>query len=462
MCQLFFFLLFLVSEVLIDSWIDLFETGDGTQIASSLEHSRSLFSMLVKSFAVQGVAIHNPVEDSKLVKLIQLFTSEVVQRCQSDHDISRGANENLVLFITTLLSIIDERHIVFAVINAYLACFGPGDSHKLQDFKYFLLQKIVEHPLFLELNSAMGGEDDHTRLESILWARRHFLAATVMKQCRSGLGEVSNVRCLALKPVMLGLARHEQSFGGMISAKVGTMWDPWLRVVCDNLHRISSMSSAAHNSSRCSSVSTVLSSTSSTLVHAALSKSISGHNHDGHNHGASCTQSLRESSGIFPAPLQHLLHGSSESSRNSTLSLNVTAGNGLNHGSPSQNCSMVSINQVGVMTNGNGTSSAGSISGVPSASGDRNSADRMSFGSMNNCDYLDAISAIKMSNPAASIAPSTTSCGSGSETIVNENVSNDSAYASQIFFSYKCPHLFFYEKNYLHNFFLAAVTPKVF
>lgn len=422
---------FSVSEVLIDSWIDLFETGDGSTIASSLEHSRSIFSMIVKSFAVQGVHIVNPVEESKLVKLIQLFTSEVVQRCQSDHDISRSANENLVLFITTLLSIIEERHIVFAVINAYLACFGPGDSHKLQDFKFYLLQKLVEHPLFLELNSA-SGDEDHTRLESIPWARRHFLVASVMKQCRSGLGEVSNVRCLALKPVMAGLARHE------VSGSKSTMWVPWLRVVCDNLHRISSMNAAHSHSSRCSSVSTVLSSTSSTLVHAALSKSISGHNHEGHNHGAhhNCpSNSSRESSGIFPAPLQHLLHGP-ESARSSSLSLN----GGLN-ASASQNCSMLSINQIGVGVNGTSTgvvesgapSTTGSggggdiIGGVSSRAGDRNSIDRMSFGSINNCDYLDAISAIKLSNPAASIAPSTTSCGSGTETIVNENISNDSA-----------------------------------
>lgn len=429
-----FILCFSVSEVLIDSWIELFETGDGLTIASSLEHSRSIFSMIVKSFAVQGVRINVPVEDSRLVKLIQLFTSEVVQRCQSDHDISRLANENLVQFINTLISIMEERHIVFAVINAYLACFGPGDSHKLQDFKFYLLQKLVEHPLFLELNSA-SGDDDHTRLDHIPWARRHFLAASVMKQCRSGLGEVSNVRCLALKPVMAGLAKHE------VAGSKATMWVPWLRVVCDNLHRISSMSAASH-SSRCSSVSTVLSSTSSTLVHAALSKSISGHNHDGHNHGAnhSCANSCsRESSGIFPATLQNLLHGS-ESARSSSLSLNVNGAVGGLNGNPSQNVSMVSgINQIGVVNGvGGAPSTTGSAGGASGGSGgaaggsgatggDRGSMDRMSFGSVNNCDYLDAISAIKMSHPEASIAPSTISCGSGSETIVNENISNDSA-----------------------------------
>lgn len=87
-----------MNDTLIDAWIDLFETGDGATIASSLEQSRHLFAMIVKSIAVQGMKTpNNNPEDSKLVKLIQLFTSDVVHRCQSgDQTLSRGANENEV------------------------------------------------------------------------------------------------------------------------------------------------------------------------------------------------------------------------------------------------------------------------------------------------------------------------------------------------------------------------------
>jgi hypothetical protein len=128
-----------------------------------MEHSRSLFSMIVKSIAVQGMKMPNNPEDSKLVKLVQLFTSEIVHRCQSgDFTLSRGANENVITFISALLSVVSERHVVFSAINAYLACFGPGDSHKVQEFKFALLQGLVEHPLFLELNSA-DGDDEFTR-----------------------------------------------------------------------------------------------------------------------------------------------------------------------------------------------------------------------------------------------------------------------------------------------------------
>lgn len=198
---------------------------------------------------------------------------------------------------------------------------------------------------------------------------------------------------------MMGLARHEDS------GSKHPMWLPWLRVVCENLHRITK---ANNHSSRCSSVSTVLSATSSTLVHQALIKTISGHSHDGHNHGASCQHS-REGSQLSSVsnhiPKLNLL--GAESSRCSSLSLNVP--NGISP-SISQNSSMVNINAIG---NGDG---------IPS---DRMSLDRMSFGSINNCDYLDAISAIKTSNPAAStIVPSTT--GSDTETIVNEAASNGS------------------------------------
>jgi hypothetical protein len=123
---------FAVSDVLTDSWIDLFETGDGATIASSLEHSRNLFSMIIKSIAVEGIqqCPSNP-EEFKLVKLIQLFTSEIVKRCESDHGLSKGANDNCVSFISALISVVSERHVVFAGINAYLACFGPGDSYKV-------------------------------------------------------------------------------------------------------------------------------------------------------------------------------------------------------------------------------------------------------------------------------------------------------------------------------------------
>ena len=121
-----------MAEVIVDAWIDIFETGDGVTIASSLEHSKHIFPMILKSIAIQGFQCTNP-EDSKLVKLIQLFTSEVVQRSQSDFILSRGANESFVRFISTALSVITQRHVVFATINAYLACFGPGDSHKVNN-----------------------------------------------------------------------------------------------------------------------------------------------------------------------------------------------------------------------------------------------------------------------------------------------------------------------------------------
>lgn len=123
---------FTVGDTLISSWIDLFEAADGATIATSLEHSEHLFDMIVKSIAIQGLTITstNP-EESKLVKLIQLFTTELVQRSQSDFPLSRSANENLIKFISTILSVMTERYIVFACINAYLACFGPGDSHKV-------------------------------------------------------------------------------------------------------------------------------------------------------------------------------------------------------------------------------------------------------------------------------------------------------------------------------------------
>lgn len=119
-----------MAEVIVDSWIELFETGDGATIANSLELSKHFFAMILKSIAVQGFHCTNP-EDSKLVKLIQLFTCEVVQRCHPDHALSRVANENLVEFICSALSVITQRPVVFATINSYLACFGPGDSHKV-------------------------------------------------------------------------------------------------------------------------------------------------------------------------------------------------------------------------------------------------------------------------------------------------------------------------------------------
>lgn len=89
---------------------------------------------------------------------------------------SRGANENEIAFISALLSVVSQRHVVFAAINAYLACFGPGDSHKVQDFKFNMLQSLVEHPLFLELNSAEGDEE-YTRFVSpqIFTSEQHFI-----------------------------------------------------------------------------------------------------------------------------------------------------------------------------------------------------------------------------------------------------------------------------------------------
>jgi len=65
------------------------------------------------------------------------------------------------------------------------------------------------------------------RLDNAVWSKRHFLVATVMKQSRSGLGEVSNVRSLALRPIMDGLVIDEEK------GSSSTMWIPWLRVVCD-------------------------------------------------------------------------------------------------------------------------------------------------------------------------------------------------------------------------------------
>jgi len=139
--------LLLVAEVLVDSWIEIFETGDGTTIANSLELSRHFFTMILKSIAIQGFHCSNP-EDSKLVKLVQLFTCEVVQRCQPDHPLARAANENVVQFICSALSVITQRHVVFATINSYLACFGPGDSHKVAHHLFLFYTLIFYYPVF--------------------------------------------------------------------------------------------------------------------------------------------------------------------------------------------------------------------------------------------------------------------------------------------------------------------------
>ncbi len=174
------------------------------------------------------------------------------------------------------------------------------------------------------------------------------------------------------------------------------MWVPWLRVVCDNLHRISTASLSTTHSSRCSSVSTILSATAGTLVQAALNKSLSGHHRssqsNGLGHGHGCDN-------VFGTD-------STDHSRKSSLSVRS---NGLSIApSLSTNSSMSNISSM----TGNGSR----------CSGDRMSLDRLSI---SNCDYLDAISAIKMSNPAASTsAASTVSASSGSGTIVNENISN--------------------------------------
>ena len=230
-----------------------------------------------------------------------------------------------------------------------------------------------------------------SRLENIPWGKRHFLVATVMKQSRSGLGEVSNVRSLALKPIVTGLKIHEERGNG------NPMWVPWLRVVCDNLHRIPSISSSSANPSRCSSVSTVLSTTSSTLIRSAMSKNIANDCHSSHNH-------CRESNSV---PGLGLLPRGLDSARSSTLSVKIP--NGISP-SISQNSSMTNINSIGDGRSGPGSTAS-----------ERLSVDRMSI---TNCDYLEAISAIKTSNPAASVAPSTVSCGSSTETIVNESTSN--------------------------------------
>jgi len=226
------------------------------------------------------------------------------------------------------------------------------------------------------------------RLDNIPWSKRHFLVATVMKQSRSGLGEVSNVRSLALKPIMSGLASHEHNGNGT------TMWVPWLRVVCDNLHRISTASLSTTHSSRCSSVSTILSATAGTLVQAALNKSLTG------------SHQINQSIGNgFGGGGDNVFGSESDHSRKSSLSIRS---NGLSIApSLSSNSSMTNISSITMSGRG---------------SGDRMSLDRVSI---TNCDYLDAISAIKMSNPAAATsAASTVSAGSESGTIVNENISN--------------------------------------
>lgn len=200
-----------------------------------------------------------------------------------------------------------------------------------------------------------------------------------MKQSRSGLGEVSNVRSLALRPIMAGLVIHEEK------SCTSTMWIPWLRVVCDNLHRISTASMNTTHSSRCSSVSTILSATAGTLVQAALNKSLSG--------------SQRSTTRSNGNGAEDSVGGEFDASRKS-----LHLRNGLSV-APS------------LSTN----SSMSNISSIASGSSDRMSVDRLSI---SNIDYLDAISAIKMSNPAASsTALSEASVGSESGTIVNEKTS---------------------------------------
>src|SRR5207237_10757689 len=138
------------------------------------------------------------------------------------------------------------------------------------------------------------------------------------------------------------------------------------------------------HSSRCSSVSTILSATAGTLVQAALSKTLSGSTRSSIQNGGS-----------------DLLGSELGGSRKSSLRVK----NGLSS-SISTNSSMSNISSI---------TATGS-----SENNDRMSLDRLSI---TNCDYLDAISAIKMSNPAASTAtPSVVSQSSGSDTIVNENI----------------------------------------
>jgi len=157
-----------------------------------------------------------------------------------------------------------------------------------------------------------------------------------------------------------------------------------------NLHRISTASLSATHSSRCSSVSTILSATAGTLVQAALTKSLSG-----------SQRNTVLSNGIG---CEDLSSGDMDTPRKS--SLRVRNGLGL---TPS------------LSTN----SSMSNISSITAGNGDRMSLDRLS---LTNCDYLDAISAIKMSNPAASTsAASEISVGSGSGTIVGEKTSDSAS-----------------------------------
>lgn len=224
-----------------------------------MRYSNVFFEIIIKSMAQHlmttgRIKMHRNERFSQeyLSRIETLFQTLVPYLIQRQKDLpheTKELNKSLSKFVKRCLTFMD-RGFVFKLIRLYMNAYGPGDTRALQEFKFSFFKEVCSHEHFVQLNlpfllSPSNRTPDlfqHFCLSSE-FCRQHFLVGLLLQEIKSSLNEISHVRCKALNILKELMAKHDldkryQNKGQM--ERIALLYVPWLGIVLENLHRITS------------------------------------------------------------------------------------------------------------------------------------------------------------------------------------------------------------------------------
>lgn len=238
-----------------------------------LAHCGFFFRLLVKSMVCHllrsnRIKMHRKERFSlevhdHLLLLVDLLVPEIMRKVSLLGKETRHANHALAHLIARLFSIVD-RGFVFKMIKRYLDKFHESkDSIPLHTYKFEFLAIVsaYEHyvPLNLPINfnalRALSGESlssnsslsstappDNVLAISETFCRNHFLTGVLLRELRSALSEVHQVRGMALSVLRNLVVKHsvDQRYhqNTFQQTRIASLYLPFISLIVENLNRI--------------------------------------------------------------------------------------------------------------------------------------------------------------------------------------------------------------------------------
>nr|CAB3239439.1 dedicator of cytokinesis protein 9-like [Phallusia mammillata] len=221
-----------------------------------LLHSSFFLQIIVKSMAQHLIFTQKlkmkrnerfPVSFQYAVQsLCNTAVTHIVKKWKSNYADVHNANVSLATFIKHCFTYID-RGFMFKLINQYMDNFAPGDSKVLFELKFEFLRIVCYHEHYIPLNlpfpcNAKSSKNDYSYCLTDEYCRVHFLTALLLKSLCSAMYESPEVRSIAIETFRNILAKHvfdDRYKSRAQQSRIAALYLPFLRILLDNVGRLS-------------------------------------------------------------------------------------------------------------------------------------------------------------------------------------------------------------------------------